>query len=641
MTTLINSHIIICRSVRDLKFVTNKNFNTNFNYIIASDDIRVHQKTKDIDWIDKAIYIEKAESLYSVSDEVIIFLDEINRCLSQLVSDNSISKELLYWEKHAEGGITTQRIQDTLLLINSYLSLIERYQISRIYLVKNSFSVWEDSVLKHVLNSRRIDISYIKKLLPRGIHSQIFLGIKNYLREPYQLFKILKSKIVGIFQSKKIPFSKSVFIRFCGSYPKHINHPIALMRSLKKIDYNPVGLIWGEDSKINKNKIKKLNIINLQRWVSIFSILKISFHSLLIFIRLVKRKNQVLINKSLTYKDVPIGSLLWQSMCIFILCEFPERYRKMVSIKNFFKGHSPLAIWYCTISFIDDILIYNEMQNENIIKVHWPAFNSFISRNPYNNQKIPIDLSFAVSVNQKKVIDNSDFYCEYKPKKIAVTGSYSQVPLDKFINENSVQDSRNFLKIPDGYSSYILYDPGYILRGYLSPSEQMQTLELLFNYVQINEEIALLIKPHPNYRSEEIEDLMSYYNLKNTYLIDKKMLPYHAINAADFIITKISIIGFDSMYMRKPVISTIFDKEQEFKVFENSAEYIYEYKSLITLLDKLKDKDFKLKWTSDMNDRSKKLLEKLSESKSESPYDIASKEIHSSVLVKFDKNNID
>ena len=129
------------------------------------------------------------------------------------------------------------------------------------------------------------------------------------------------------------------------------------MRSLKKIDYNPVGLIWGEDSKINKNKIKKLNIINLQRWVSIFSILKISFHSLLIFIRLVKRKNQVLINKSLTYKDVPIGSLLWQSMCIFILCEFPERYRKMVSIKNFFKGHSPLAIWYCTISFIDDIKV--------------------------------------------------------------------------------------------------------------------------------------------------------------------------------------------------------------------------------------------------------------------------------------------
>ena len=76
MTTLKNSHIIICRSVKDLKFVTNKNFNTKFNYIIASDDIRVHQKSKDIDWIDKAIYIEKAESLYSVSDEVIIFLDE-------------------------------------------------------------------------------------------------------------------------------------------------------------------------------------------------------------------------------------------------------------------------------------------------------------------------------------------------------------------------------------------------------------------------------------------------------------------------------------------------------------------------------------------------------------------------------------
>ena len=51
------------------------------------------------------------------------------------------------------------------------------------------------------------------------------------------------------------------------------------MRSLKKIDYNPVGLIWGEDSKINKNKIKKLNIINLQRWVSISSILKISFQT--------------------------------------------------------------------------------------------------------------------------------------------------------------------------------------------------------------------------------------------------------------------------------------------------------------------------------------------------------------------------
>ena len=70
-----------------------------------------------------------------------------------------IPQDLLYWIRHCEGGKTTQRIQDLLLLIRSYGYLIDTYNISSIVILSHPQAEWEDKVLTMIGQRRGIEVS--------------------------------------------------------------------------------------------------------------------------------------------------------------------------------------------------------------------------------------------------------------------------------------------------------------------------------------------------------------------------------------------------------------------------------------------------------------------------------------------------
>ena len=154
--------LIICRTLEETKLLSRVKINQGNNYVIASEDIRVHKKLKRCKWVETVCFIEKTESCYSVAEDVVNFLEIINKWLESL-GDNQrgIPKELLFWVRHVEGGMTTQRIQDMLLLIRSYFYLIENYKISKIIILSNSSTYWEDSILCQTARVRNIDIQII------------------------------------------------------------------------------------------------------------------------------------------------------------------------------------------------------------------------------------------------------------------------------------------------------------------------------------------------------------------------------------------------------------------------------------------------------------------------------------------------
>jgi hypothetical protein len=60
--------------------------------------------------------------------------------------------------------------------------------------------------------------------------------------------------------------------------------------------------------------------------------------------------------------------------------------------------------------------------------------------------------------------------------------------------------------------------------------------------------------------------------LPNVYLIDKNMLPFHALNAADLLITKLSTIALEAMLFKRPVVSILLDGGGRFRIYGDAVE---------------------------------------------------------------------
>jgi CDP-glycerol glycerophosphotransferase (TagB/SpsB family) len=144
--------------------------------------------------------------------------------------------------------------------------------------------------------------------------------------------------------------------------------------------------------------------------------------------------------------------------------------------------------------------------------------------------------------------------------------------LPSFREDFSPSQSRAYLKVPEDYQYYILFDSSYTLRGYLTIREQSQVTTSLLRFAQAHPEVALLIKPHPGHFSGWLESLIDYYSLSNVFLLNKNMLPYHALNAADLLITKFSTIGLEAMLFKKPVVSILLDGEERLRMYGDAVE---------------------------------------------------------------------
>jgi CDP-glycerol glycerophosphotransferase (TagB/SpsB family) len=140
-------------------------------------------------------------------------------------------------------------------------------------------------------------------------------------------------------------------------------------------------------------------------------------------------------------------------------------------------------------------------------------------------------------------------------------------------------------------------DPGWALRGYLSTHEQAFLISYLLKFASKQPSVALIIKPHPAHKPGIVESLIDNYPLKNAFFIDKNMLPYHALNAADLLISKSSTLGVEAMLFNCPVVSCILDGEQRFNIYEGASDYIDNVEDLETLLLKLViDQGSREKW---------------------------------------------
>jgi hypothetical protein len=129
------------------------------------------------------------------------------------------------------------------------------------------------------------------------------------------------------------------------------------------------------------------------------------------------------------------------------------------------------------------------------------------------------------------------------------------------------------------------------MRGYLSPTEQVDFLGALLTVARDRPGVHLLVKPHPAHREGMLEAMLQAAALPNVSLVPRDDLPHQALVACDLLISKYSTLVLEAMVMDRPSICAILDGERQFACYENGAAYVWSAAELGELLLKLIDDD--------------------------------------------------
>ena len=616
--------------MNELHFLSQIKPQSGYCYIIASDDIRVQKIVNEYPWVNDVCWIEQMESFFNVANDVIAFVDIINDWLKQFGDDKQgIPTDLLFWIKPAEGGMTTQRIQDMLLLIRSYLHLIEYNNVTDIMIISHPGMQWEDDVLIETARSRNVDVKVVGNNHPSVLRGKVLTFFKVFAREPYFILNFMRAKLYSIFRFKKEILEKEIMFQLCSSANKHIAHTVPLMKSLKNKGYNPVALCWRAPGGAKKVRKMGLRAEELEKYSPFSSIWEGDYRVLHTWRNTLARKDEFLSHPELQYKSVPLGKLLWPSVKFFFVGELPQRYRLMSAIKRYYASHSPLAIRFWTEVLPEGVIpLRNLNKSDETIVFQNFGFHA-LSESPYNTKPfLARDLNLALGSAQKRNLEQNGI----PSNKIVTIG---QVSWEKYsdLQKNFTQNqSSSYLQIPSNYSNYILYDSGAILRGYLAVQEQVETTTFLLDFAKEHPSVALVIKPHPNHKQGMLESLIDTYSLENVFIIDKKISLFHCINATDFLITKWSTSGIEAMYLKKPVVSIILDGENKFRIYADAAEYVNNIEELNKFVTPLmNDNNYRLQWTANLNDKATQFL---SENFYEAPQ-LSSSELGADAIINF------
>ncbi len=575
-------------------------------YIVASDDLKVQELGRKHSWVSDVCWIEQVRPCYSVSDNVQKINGTIEQWLTSLTRvGDRISAELLEWPCVVEGGLTSQRIQDTLLLIDSYLLLIDTYLPEEIMLLLSGETLWEDMVLIETAKSRRIPVRTIGRFRRKVVFHKWKERAKLIARLPYYIADLMRARFGSRREKKDGIFSNEVAFQLCGSNNRHIENIQPVMQSLEKRGYHCVALCWRAGESTLKVRRQGFPTVSLEKFVSLLSIGSALFAAFKTFMRARRNFKQFWLREDFFFRGVPLAKPLWPSILYFFSAEVPMRHMLKTAIEMYFQNHSPLAIklWAGGAVLESDLVIRSRKKSWEPLYVHWVL--GIIGDDPYESSYSGIDLFLTSGQHHANYLVKRGF----PENRIVSVGMSRYGHLPTFRNKHDRNQSRINLGIPIDYSFYILHDAGAIMRGYYSRKEQVQSMDILLRFAQSRPAVALLVKPHPSHHSGALEHLIRSYALKNVFMIDKNALPYHAINASDVVIIKYSTLGLEAMLFERPFISLILDGEERFKIYGDAAEYIMHPEQCISLLTRLNDDvEFRLSWQKDQIQRQKEFL---------------------------------
>lgn len=599
--------LLVCTDISDFDKINELNLSNYSKVILASDDLRVHKKCKNLNIIDEVIFLQKPFSFTKVADSVVEMIDRVNIYFDNVVELDIFSKKDLFWTYHVEGG-HGQIIQDTLIAIECFNLIFDEHEITEIATISNNNTL-QIKILKKVALEKGYKINFYNQ--------KYFIDrkkIKNFMRPIYYFLKSLKNKIT----SKKFTLSNKshvVLFQVCGSTKNNIRHSLLAQNELLKSGFTSLNIIWGNTKEVKKLNDEGHSAIAIEYYLKYSDIFYSLYKGLLIFIKVKLLRNSFYKTTSFNYKGIDIRDILFANIFEFIYTNGPENYRFRIAAQRFVSEYSKAinAVMYCAAKFLHQGTILSEIMDDKYLKFEYNIglgiLSPYIKHNSKKNYNflsnkfirfVPNEIEKEYLIENMNLSERSIF--KFGPGRF---NSHFE-NLKFFTKKHSMKE----IGIKNNYEIYVLIPFSSPITGYISAEEVIFTLDILVEFAKSHPNIAFIFKP--NY-SINISYFSKIFQNKtdNVFFVDQKALPDHALNIADVIITKFSTMGMEAMIYDTQVVSILLDDEKNFKVYGDAAEYIYKKKQLNHFLEtKLSSKENFFHWKNSFNEKRKIFVQK-------------------------------
>jgi hypothetical protein len=599
--------LIICLNIKDIYKISKLDLSIYSSVVVASDDFKVHQEVKGLDVIDRVTFLQKPIAYPKVAASVIDMISKVNNYFKKVSELDIFNRKELFWTYHVEGGYTTQRLQDTLLAIECANLIFEENEINELVTLGSNNSLMI-KIFKRLASQKGYKTSSYNRR-----HSPNKKDFKDILMPIYYLIRSLLCKISSK-RSKDSDSANMILFQVCGSSSKHINNALFPQNEFLKNGFTPLNILWGnskEVKNINNMGYKAISLESYLRYSDFFISL---FKLLLVFKKIKTLKSLFYKTNTFIYQGIDISDIVYGSALQYLYTDGPENFRYRMAAQRFVSEYSEylVAIKYCAAKFLTQGTIMSEIFEDKYIKFDYEV--GIVGPNSYLKYNSKRHLNFFSNNFIKFVSNDTERQCliEYEnvPEKNAIVYGVGRAGSHfKNVNVLSKENSKKIIGIKEDYDIHMLFDYSGALPGYISLEEASCHLGIVIDFCKDHPNIALIIKPHPSADMSILSNVLSN-KTKNIYVVDKNILPDHALNLADIMISKFSYMGIEAMIYNVQVVSLLFDDESMFKFFGEAAEYIYDKEELIVFLkNTFSTKNTFIQWKEQYKEKREEFIE--------------------------------
>ncbi len=569
------STLVLCTSVTfvdKLKEVLLDQQKAGEEVVIGTDDPKVHFSQDEILKKHKIKWLDGRHSMFQVGKEFNQTLKCINEWSEGFLNSKNLSSAF-QWGEHPEGGKTSQKILEMLILAESLKRIFKAHGVNQIILIGILSEKWKEILIRQMAVESGFAYRRESKTNRRSIKSII-----------YKQFKAIR-KVVGnlriswgkIFSGKgTLLRDADVVFQLNNPHKKHVQNTIPLMEEFSSRGFKTAALLWDSEelSPVFRNNnllaVPLLAYLNLSDWC--LAVIWMGFLRLK-FPFAAKSLSRELKKSRTTALDQPIAEVVR----LFIKRRGFRRILYARALFKFFKFNKPLAIRLWGGTEISDGFIMSRSIPRNLNSVTFLNPVGISPIHPFNSRKRDISILFVFGDYHRKI----ELANGYSEKQLQFMGGSRFAKLNNQVQSVTVIESRKHLKIELGYQLYVFFDLIKIVKGRISLDEYYTRISRILEFARRNPTIAIILKPHPGDSNEFADKWIASESLSNIYAIDRKELPFHAINASDLLITKFSTLGIEAMMLQRPVVSLILDDEQGWEsVFGNGVPYYYSTEDL-------------------------------------------------------------
>ena len=597
--------IVICRDLGGLKTMQFEAARLQSSVVVASDDPRVQKAALGCEGVDDAVFVEKMESYFCVSDEVIAVIRRINQWLEGIGREDEIPKDLLYWVMHCEGGDTSQRVLDILLLMRSYQYLVDCYNPHEIVLIRSANSSWEDDLLLAFADSVGIRARLSGRLgLARWFQRRVWLKWRPMVAGVYWTAKIVQVKLANLFRTQlNLENRKFVMVQLVSSAKSHLNHTNPLLKAINAVGLQAVVLGWrlGPSAALLRND--DMAVVELETWVTLRDLISGWMRTLKSWRRARQGLDGFLRCGAGEVSANVLRDALLDSLFAFYWRDVPQRFYLASASKKLFSISVPNALCPWTRTTEVGITAYQSLPKNDMpllfVYGGWPYNLSIPISEAYFEKAIPNKevVWFTISEKHSEVARKQGFL----PHNLCVAGLHNGQQGGDNLTHFSPREIRKKLGLQLDGELYIFLDPNFNIRGYQTQQEQLIVLKTLFDIAKDHSELVLIVKPHPAHKPGILESIIADVALPNVNLLPFQDLPYAALEASDVVISKFSTILVQAMYIGVAGVGVILDGESSFGIYENAVDYCYSTDALRDkVVNLVEDRDYRAQWREQM-----------------------------------------